>query len=72
MIESLIMASKKVQESKILQKMGLKRRECSLVTLHRPSNVDHRETFKEILKLYTKLQREYRLFSLHIPELKRG
>ena len=55
MIESLIMASKKVQESKILQKMGLKRREYSLVTLHRPSNVDHRETFKEIFKALHKI-----------------
>ena len=71
MIESLIMASKKVQESKILQKMGLKRREYSLVTLHRPSNVDHRETFKEIFKALHKIAEEIPLVFPAHPRTKK-
>ena len=50
MIESLIKAKKKISESSILTQMKLKPKSYSLLTLHRPSNVDTHDTFYNIMK----------------------
>ena len=61
MIDSLVAYQKKADRSGILEKLGLRNglskplsasgvRKYALLTLHRPSNVDHRETFLTILE----------------------
>lgn len=57
MIDSLINTLPKVDESNVLKKFALKPKDYILVTLHRPSNVDNKEsltTFIEVFKEITK------------------
>ena len=49
MIDSLVRHREKAADSKVLNTLGLQSKEYCLVTLHRPSNVDEPETFREIL-----------------------
>ena len=57
MIDSLLASQEKASQSKILEQFGLSKgaakngaRPYALLTLHRPSNVDNRETFLSILE----------------------
>lgn len=54
MIDTLLRYKERAKKSKILEKLGLNKdlqvRSYALLTLHRPSNVDNRETFINILK----------------------
>jgi len=59
MVDTLVKHKKKAAESEILPRLGLVRNGAGsppevcpygLVTLHRPSNVDNQETFREILE----------------------
>ncbi|HET6142766.1 MAG TPA: UDP-N-acetylglucosamine 2-epimerase (non-hydrolyzing) [Candidatus Acidoferrales bacterium] len=57
MIDSLLASQEKASQSSILEEFGLTsgnakagERPYALLTLHRPSNVDHRETFLSILE----------------------
>jgi len=50
MIDSLFEHWETAKKSCILEKMKLNEKEFGLITLHRPSNVDHREKFGGILK----------------------
>jgi UDP-N-acetylglucosamine 2-epimerase (non-hydrolysing) len=57
MIDSLLASQEKASQSKILEQFGLRNgaakngaRPYALLTLHRPSNVDNRETFLSILE----------------------
>jgi UDP-N-acetylglucosamine 2-epimerase (non-hydrolysing) len=57
MIDSLLASQEKASQSKILEQFGLSNgsakngaRPYALLTLHRPSNVDNRETFLSILE----------------------
>jgi len=49
MIESLIKISERAKASTILKEMDLKEGQYALLTLHRPSNVDQKESFKRIM-----------------------
>lgn len=49
MIDSLFKNLESARRSSIKTDMGLKEREYAVLTLHRPSNVDNRETFARIL-----------------------
>ena len=49
MIDSLFKNLERARESKIKSEMGLTEREYAVLTLHRPSNVDNRETLESIL-----------------------
>ena len=49
MIDSLLANLKRASDSKIKSQMGLAERQYAVLTLHRPSNVDNRETFERIL-----------------------
>jgi UDP-N-acetylglucosamine 2-epimerase (non-hydrolysing) len=65
MIDTLLKHRKKAQQSNILEKLGLIIKTLSpqtsnlipfgVLTLHRPSNVDNRETFQNILESLTKV-----------------
>ncbi|MDY6794612.1 MAG: UDP-N-acetylglucosamine 2-epimerase (non-hydrolyzing) [Actinomycetota bacterium] len=48
MIDTLVDLMPEIRRSTILEEFGLKRGEYAFVTLHRPSNVDARETLAEI------------------------
>lgn len=49
MIDTLLKNREKARSSKLLEQTGLERKSYALLTLHRPSNVDVRETFEGIL-----------------------
>jgi len=49
MIDSLFRNLERARKSGIKSEMGLIEREYAVLTLHRPSNVDNRETFERIL-----------------------
>jgi len=49
MIDSLFANLQRARESRIKSELGLSDRQYAVLTLHRPSNVDNRETFERIL-----------------------
>ena len=49
MIDSLFSNLERARQSTIKSQLGLTEGEYAVLTLHRPSNVDHRETFERIL-----------------------
>lgn len=61
----------KENESKILEKEKLKKREYCLVTLHRAENVDIKKRFEEILKYLSDLKQERIIVPLHPRTKKR-
>ncbi len=50
MIDTLLQHLEKAKQSDILERLGLKEKRYALLTLHRPSNVDYKETFLQILE----------------------
>jgi len=50
MIDTLLRFKKTAEKSDILMRFSLKEKEYALLTMHRPTNVDHQQTLKEILK----------------------
>jgi len=71
MIHSLIKYSKKARKLDILEKLGINEKGYCLITLHRPSNVDQKETFKEILSGLYQIQRKIKIiFPAHPRTLK--
>jgi UDP-N-acetylglucosamine 2-epimerase (non-hydrolysing) len=81
MIDSLLASQGRADQSPILGQFGLRQNQngpgspvgrFALLTLHRPSNVDHRETFLSILEGIDELSRSYPiLFSAHPRTRKR-
>lgn len=66
MIDSLAHYRGKAAQSAVLEQFGLSARGYTLVTLHRPSNVDTREHLELILGIFEELQTETRfLFPVH-------
>ncbi len=52
MIDSLIQYREKSKSSKLIEELGLTKKEYILVTLHRPSNVDQAENLEKILTIF--------------------
>ena len=50
MVDSLLYARTKAEQSKILQSLDLEKKEYALLTLHRPSNVDDEKNLKDIIE----------------------
>jgi UDP-N-acetylglucosamine 2-epimerase (non-hydrolysing) len=82
MIDTLLKHREKAQQSKILEKLGLinlqlKTENSNLIpygvlTLHRPSNVDNKETFRNILEALKEVAKHLRLiFPAHPRTLNR-
>ena len=66
MIDSLVHYREKARQSGAMADFGLQPRQFTLVTLHRPSNVDVRENLEKILGMFEQLQSETRfLFPVH-------
>ena len=55
MIDTLLKHKKKASQSKILKKLGLEKKNYCALTLHRPSNVDKKEAFENILSIPSSL-----------------
>lgn len=55
MIDTLIKSKVKTQNSKILKKLGLNRGNYTVLTLHRPGNVDDRNTLQRIFGALEKI-----------------
>jgi UDP-N-acetylglucosamine 2-epimerase (non-hydrolysing) len=60
MIDTLLTHKAKAEQSSILQRLNLSPQKYALLTLHRPSNVDVRETFLRILDALEDIQ-------IHLP-----
>ncbi len=58
MIESLLNYQSKVDASSILEKLELKKGKYVLTTLHRPSNVDNKKMFTEIMDALNRIQQD--------------
>mgnify|MGYP001823325156 CR=1 FL=1 len=72
MIDSLVKHRERAKASTVLEDLGLEPRGYSLVTLHRPSNVDVPETFRGILGALGELSRvKPVLFPIHPRTRKR-
>ena len=66
MIDSLLANRRKAQKSDILYKLTLSPNEYGVITLHRPSNVDNKQIFIEILDAIGEIQKDIKLvFPIH-------
>ncbi len=66
MIDSLLNHLKKAQSSKILDDLDLKSGNYITLTLHRPSNVDSKQQFLQILNALSEIQKEIPIvFPIH-------
>jgi UDP-N-acetylglucosamine 2-epimerase (non-hydrolysing) len=66
MIDSLVHYRRKAGQSQVMEKLGVRTREFTLVTLHRPSNVDTLEGLDRILSIFERVTpRTTVLFPLH-------
>ncbi|MGH2567210.1 MAG: non-hydrolyzing UDP-N-acetylglucosamine 2-epimerase [Bacteroidota bacterium] len=66
MIDSLVGYREKSKRSGIMNTLGLSPRQFTVVTLHRPSNVDTKEGLENILEIFERLSRWTRIvFPVH-------
>ena len=66
MIDTLLHCINKAQESSIMDTLNLVAGEFALLTLHRPSNVDIKETFEEIISALEEIQKQLQIvFPMH-------
>jgi UDP-N-acetylglucosamine 2-epimerase (non-hydrolysing) len=66
MIDTLLRFRAKAAESDVVQRLGLTPQSYAVVTLHRPSNVDHPNRLAELIALLHELARELRIvFAVH-------
>jgi len=66
MIDSLFYFLEKAKQSKILEQLDLVEQPYSLVTLHRPSNVDSQQSFANILNAFEKIEKKIPIiFPIH-------
>ena len=66
MIDSLIHFSEKAEESAIMSELNLDHQDYALVTLHRPSNVDNKENFLNLLDAFEEIEKDINIiFPIH-------
>ncbi len=66
MIDSLIYYQNKISQSDILNELKLKKQEYILVTLHRPSNVDTKESLKGLVGFLNRISKQKKvIFPIH-------
>ncbi len=71
MIDTLYKFMPKFNQSPILEQMGLKPKEYVLVTLHRPSNVDEKESLENIFEVFATISKKAKvIFPIHPRTLK--
>mgnify|MGYP003131773830 CR=1 FL=1 len=59
MIDTLVKLESKFDKSTILSELKLTKKDYILVTMHRPSNVDNKESLKRLVNSIGKLSKEY-------------
>jgi len=66
MIDSLIYFEPMAEKSPVLQDLQLEPQSYGLITLHRPSNVDHKENFLKLLNAFEHIEKQIPLiFPIH-------
>lgn len=66
MIDTLLKHKEKASRSNVLTRMGIDEKSYSLVTLHRPSNVDVRETLEQLLSAFRDISNNFPIiFPIH-------
>jgi UDP-N-acetylglucosamine 2-epimerase (non-hydrolysing) len=66
MIDTLLANREKAEESDVLKRLNLKAREYGVITLHRPSNVDDPDQFRQIIAAFGEIEKEMELvFPMH-------
>ncbi|MCH8067643.1 MAG: UDP-N-acetylglucosamine 2-epimerase (non-hydrolyzing) [Nanoarchaeota archaeon] len=72
MIDTLLKHKEKSKKSNILSKLGLDKNSYAVLTLHRPSNVDNKEGFENIIAILEKIQEKIKIvFPVH-PRTKKN
>lgn len=72
MIDSLVFYSEKASALDLLQPLGMKKEEYVLMTIHRPSNVDHLTKLETILEIIQNTAEKLKvLFPIHPRTIKR-
>tara|TARA_B100000315_G_scaffold114472_1_gene104917 strand:+ start:5068 stop:6129 length:1062 start_codon:yes stop_codon:yes gene_type:complete len=72
MIDTLLKHKERASESKVLEKLDVEKHNYCALTLHRPSNVDKKEDFENILYILDKIQEKIKIvFSVH-PRTKKS
>jgi len=61
MIDTLSVNMSKIDSSDILKCSSLEKKSYGVITLHRPSNVDNKESLKEILNIFQEITRKIKL-----------
>ena len=65
MIDTLVWQREKIEESEVLNNLGLIKCEYDLLTLHRPSNVDSKSKLTEILEAFNDISFGKIVFPIH-------
>jgi len=66
MIDSLYNYKEKASQLNLIYELGIRSKEYVLMTMHRPSNVDHEDQLKEVVDLIIKISKEEKIvFPLH-------
>lgn len=72
MIDALLRNIRKAKDSKIMKKMGLKKKDFALVTLHRPVNVDGEKNLRNTMSAFFELSKKIKIvFPVHPRAMKR-
>jgi len=72
MIDSLVAHVQKANQSEVLKAHGLDEKSYTLVTLHRPSNVDSKESLEKMLRIFAEIAHRSRIvFPIHPRTRKR-
>ncbi|MFA4907218.1 MAG: UDP-N-acetylglucosamine 2-epimerase (non-hydrolyzing) [archaeon] len=58
MVDTIFQHRAKAEKSKVLEELGLKPKKYALVTMHRPSNVDDKKNFRELLSALNEIQKK--------------
>ena len=72
MIDTLLKHREKAKSSKILQKLNLNKKNYCVLTLHRPSNVDNKENFENIISMLEKIQEKIKIIFPAHPRTKKN
>lgn len=66
MIDSLRKYESLAEKSDVLERLNLSQNDYGLITLHRPSNVDNKETFEKIITAFEEIEKKITLiFPIH-------
>ncbi len=71
MIDTLLNHREKAKQSKILDELKLRKKEYCVLTLHRPSNVDNKESFKNVMYILGDIEKRIKIvFPVHPRTMK--